>query len=518
MASTQRGGTELSVGDRTLLLLGVAGVLHALSYHGCGPLDDDFIVYRYARNWLDGLGLVFNPGERVEGFSAPLWVLVVAGGLACGLPPTLTSLLASLAGMLAAVCATGLAWRRLAPGTRWFPPALLLAASPALAWHTQAGLGTTALAGLLAVWLWCWLAAVQDRRPPLGAAAALGLAGLMRAEALLFALPFVVAERGRGHARTAALSFAPALAWIAFRLAYYRRLLPNTYYAKKLPPVDDLGYGLTYLGLGTLATGIGICALLALPLLRGRREPTARALAAATCGVLAHTAYVVWVGGDFIPLARYFLPALPVALVAGCAGFQRLVGRRPRVLTAAFLLALAAYQWPQVVESRAELRRRQAAFVARWTRVAGVIARDAGPRARAATSAIGVFGWASELELIDMLGLTNTELQRRAPDLRIVEKGHQRHDAAWVLGQRPEFVVPAYTWTEGEGGEVPLLVVSAWERDLWLHPDLEAEYRLAALETEGERPILFHVRRDVRVPPPAREVRLPDLGRLVERP
>ena len=36
--------------------------------------DDAFISFRYVRNLLEGHGLVFNPGERVEGYSNFLWV------------------------------------------------------------------------------------------------------------------------------------------------------------------------------------------------------------------------------------------------------------------------------------------------------------------------------------------------------------------------------------------------------------------------------------------------------------
>nr|MBC8422663.1 hypothetical protein [bacterium] len=31
--------------------------------------EDAFISFRYAANLLDGHGLVFNPGERVEGYT-----------------------------------------------------------------------------------------------------------------------------------------------------------------------------------------------------------------------------------------------------------------------------------------------------------------------------------------------------------------------------------------------------------------------------------------------------------------
>ena len=40
--------------------------------------DDAFISFRYVRNLLEGHGLVFNRGERVEGYSNFLWVLELA--------------------------------------------------------------------------------------------------------------------------------------------------------------------------------------------------------------------------------------------------------------------------------------------------------------------------------------------------------------------------------------------------------------------------------------------------------
>ena len=41
--------------------------------------DDAFISFRYARNLAEGNGLVFNTGERVEGYSNFLWTVVMAG-------------------------------------------------------------------------------------------------------------------------------------------------------------------------------------------------------------------------------------------------------------------------------------------------------------------------------------------------------------------------------------------------------------------------------------------------------
>ena len=40
-------------------------------------IDDAFISFRYAENFAQGKGLVFNSGERVEGYSNFLWVILL---------------------------------------------------------------------------------------------------------------------------------------------------------------------------------------------------------------------------------------------------------------------------------------------------------------------------------------------------------------------------------------------------------------------------------------------------------
>ena len=40
--------------------------------------DDAYIVLRYARHLLEGKGLVWNPGERVEGYSCFLWLMLIS--------------------------------------------------------------------------------------------------------------------------------------------------------------------------------------------------------------------------------------------------------------------------------------------------------------------------------------------------------------------------------------------------------------------------------------------------------
>ena len=49
--------------------------------------DDSFISFRYAKHLAEGQGLVWNPGDRVEGYTNFLWVLLMAAGLSVGVAP-----------------------------------------------------------------------------------------------------------------------------------------------------------------------------------------------------------------------------------------------------------------------------------------------------------------------------------------------------------------------------------------------------------------------------------------------
>jgi len=43
------------------------------------PLDGAYITFRYALNLSQGAGYVYNPGERVQGTTTPVFTLILAG-------------------------------------------------------------------------------------------------------------------------------------------------------------------------------------------------------------------------------------------------------------------------------------------------------------------------------------------------------------------------------------------------------------------------------------------------------
>ena len=113
---TQQGSRPLSSRDqrRLLALAALVVLVCALRAEQMAWLSDDaFISFRYAQNLHDGLGLVFNAGEYVEGYTNLLWTLAMAAVLHLGLDMEL------MAHVLGIACWLGLStllaiwsWRR----------------------------------------------------------------------------------------------------------------------------------------------------------------------------------------------------------------------------------------------------------------------------------------------------------------------------------------------------------------------------------------------------------------------
>ena len=478
------------------LLAALLAAVHALTFWGAGPFDDDFICYRYARNLVEGHGLVYQPGQAVEGYTNPLWVLLVAGALQLGLEPTVFSRLVGVLAVAVVTWAVGDAWRARYGEGRW-SPALLVAALPPVAWHAVTGLGTTLLAALLALWCRAWDRARRDERAPWAAGAWLALACLLRQEAALFAVVFLTAEHRR---LPALLPLAALVGWTAFRWVTYGRLLPMPWYVKKLPLLADWGYGVRYVGVATLTCGVGVLALLAPAARRGWRPLGVAAL--------LHTLYVVHVGGDFMGLARFHVPALPLLVLAAASAVRE---RAPGAALPAGLALAVLVQWVQVPWSdqaaqRSALVLEQSrrfrlldhqGFEERWARIGRVLADTCPPGTRVATSPIGAIGWYSRLEVVDLLGLTNETTLDEAPDLHLVgTKGHHRFDPDWVMALRPELVVLG-NGTLDAAGRVP---INPWERALYQHPDFRRDYRAIILPIPDDYPLQLWMRQDATPP------------------
>jgi hypothetical protein len=203
-------------------------VLMAISSAGHEVLayDDAFISFQYARNFGRGLGLVFNSGERVWGFTSPLQTLLlgVLTWLGCE-----TVRAALLAGLLWVAVISVLLYLLAA---QVLPRALALLLGVFFLFdYTQHGDAMFESNLLVAAQL-AFLLAVSKSRGLL--ANVLGaLACLVRPDSLLLVLPILLLHLETRRWRHLVWFCAIGLAWEVFALFYYGELIPNSFHAKR---------------------------------------------------------------------------------------------------------------------------------------------------------------------------------------------------------------------------------------------------------------------------------------------
>ncbi len=453
------------------------------------PPDDAFISFRYARNLSAGHGLVFNPGERVEGITNLLWTLLLALGIALGGSALdIAHVLDLVAGSAALVAAFAFARAILPPGRAWvagFAPALLLA-GPSFTFWSTAGLGTTLFVALVTA---TFAAQASGRMgwATLGAC----LATLTRPEgaltaAILMGFHLLWKHREGWRAwREPALYALFLLLLTGFRLAYYGEPVPNTFYAKVggIP----MSRGLRQVG-GFLEAGAAPLLVLALvAVLRERRTWPAGVFAAAMF------AYVVSIGGDVFSLWRFLLA--PLALLVGIALLGSVAAFALRawlLVPAALLLALSLSTYvfgrPAGALDLTLPTQRQVILENGWKSRCvfhnmasryGVEFQDRAERGEpiqlVAVGAVGAIGYYTELPILDIYGITNAQVARsRETPSRWFRHlpGHIRTDADYVLSRRPDYLMI-------EDPKRKVLLPASIE--ISEHPDFQEHYEWAKL-------------------------------------
>ena len=303
--------------------------------------DDAFISFRYARNLLEGHGLVFNVGERVEGYSNFLWVLELAAIWgAFGVRPEHAAPWLSVA-FTAGTIGVMLWWALRTPAlpyrqlTAWLALGLVCSSATFAVWTSGGGLETRQFTFFIVLAVVCLALHRRNRWGLLTASLSLAAAALTRPEGpLIAAICFgwyavqSMADAGRVRLdwrsidwRGTAYLVAPCAILIGahflFRYAYYGEWLPNTYYAKFVRPWYESGF--RYLWAAALETGLYLLLPLAWGGLRQRwRECRDGTYALVLMLVGVHILYAMRVGGDHFewrPLDFYWpLLALPAAI------------------------------------------------------------------------------------------------------------------------------------------------------------------------------------------------------------
>ena len=405
-------------------------VVGALTFLFWGvTLDDAYITFRYARHLAEGYGFgAWNhTGERVEGYSSPLWMVLLAGADSLGVNLRIAS---KIFGTAAAIAVLAVLFRRRDDRVAVLTGVFLALYLPFML-YAASGMEAVAFTCLVT----CVLIGPAQWQPIVAP-----LLIAIRPEGALVAGIDVLSlawrrERWRWVVATATSAGLMFSLIMAHRLVTYGVPAPNTYYAKVAG--GGLGHvwlGLMFVGNWMLAHAV-ILIFLAIGAVVAARAGDRRMV---TCVVLliAYSGYMAAAGGDApsaFPFWRQFVHIAPAWALVAMAGVVRVVGdRRWRQVVAAVALALVADAGAVLVQGTGGPRPGAAAYFA-W------IGSLAGPTTTISSSYGGKLPFDVDAMHIDAFGLNTPYIAQHGT---FDPEGPQdsKTDMRWVIEQRPDIV------------------------------------------------------------------------------
>lgn len=352
------------------LFISAAFILH--SVYLAVPAEDAFIGFHYAQNIASGYGLVWNAGENpVEGYTNFLWILLSAAGLFAGVDVILFSqIIGIISGLLVLIYSFYFSKRVLGFGnlTSLLPSVLLTFSGPFAVW-SSGGMETTLFAFF--VFAACYHTAMYFNKQKLSALLISNLfcllATLTRPEGtgiflvlfifqiLIFCIEKKAAEIYKTVLPASLVYFLPFLVYFFWRYNYYGEFLPLTFYAKTggttLQWIRGFKYAL-FFSFHFILPLLPVLILFAWQKFEGIKSISSSSvfmykaeknklygLVLLSLICVCYTLYIVFVGGDYMAMYRFFVPILPMIYVLFAGVYYFLIYKQ--VLTSARKILLA---------------------------------------------------------------------------------------------------------------------------------------------------------------------------------
>jgi hypothetical protein len=434
--------------------------------------DDAFVSYRYADHLAQGWGLVWNEGERIEGYTNFLWTVAIAGGIYIGANPILVSHILSLVCFVVSMILTYRSATFLFKSKRLgLLSVLLLGTNYTFSAYATGGLETQLQACLFLGMLYVTLLYVNGRARRLSLLALLSLlmaaglltrldSGLMVVVAGCFVVLTVLnsPQAVGSKLRSVAVLLIPAGVivggWLGWKVAYYGNILPNTFYVKGASTFFP-STGVYYVGAFFLSYLLFVFpVLLALSFTRWR-QVSWREVHLLLSSVVVWMVYVLAVGGDFMEF-RFFVPILPMLIMLVVWIIFRLFSDwRVRVALVAVVLLGSVHhsmtfgksRFVGWIDSIEQLERNVSAADGNWAQIGKALRRELGKDSDViiATTAAGAIPYYSKLKTIDMLGLSDAWIARHG-EIYTQRPGHRRVASLDYLERRGVNLVIGHPW------------------------------------------------------------------------
>jgi len=429
--------------EKIILVLIVAiFVVHTLSLNF--TQDDAYISYRYVKNFINGHGLVFNPGERVEGYTNFLWIIILSIFARLGLDMIIVS---KILGVAAGAVTLFLIYQislNFFRKKEWFfslfAP-LLLASNSAFAYWSISGLETAFF--IMTVLLSVYFYFSNERLMIISSA----LSTLVRPEGVLvFGIlilhKFFFKKDKLKNCLFSMLGFILLLLpYLIFKIFYYGNLLPNPFYAKTGFSIEYVKTGLAYFWLFLKHYGLwGSLYLIPLVFYKDLEAKGKLALLM----VYIYTLYIIIIGGDVLKVHRFFLPVLPFlyALFSFALMKLSLVLKKQVipifvVIAFSFLTFLLPRNWIMSV------RTAEIGLCAKMSKYAEGLRQSFGTDFTLAMSTIGAISYLTDAKVIDMLGLTDPYIAKhpeKIPGIFSTWK-EKKFNTQYLLSRDPDVIM-----------------------------------------------------------------------------
>lgn len=408
-------------------------------HYGLCTQDDAFISFRYAENLANGNGLVFNIGERVEGFSNLSWTLFFAFLIKIGFDPVISSLIMGYLSIIFLVYATGHLSKQ--TGGVIGIACFLVALDPSMLLESVQGLESVFYAGLITLACSRLLEEREKKLSSKFSTSFFALACLTRPEAPLF---FALAHVGLSYKDKkwmdsvfSAVPIAAVLLGLTiFRLVYYQDILPNTFYAK----VSGLALsrGIEYCHFHFRHHPIFWISIIFVWLKHSREKKWFTLMTI----LIVYLLYIVWIGGDFKPTSRFILPVSGIMAAAVSTMVQKIIALRQNWIWIFLSLIMFLGRASLFTKAEAWAEDRRQNFIARkflgeWLQ-ANTSSTDV-----LAMHSIGAIPYYAQRRTIDMWGLTDKTIAK-TPNASFGQgmAGHEKTNPEYVFSLKPDIYLP----------------------------------------------------------------------------
>lgn len=486
--------------DNNNIVYGLLGLICLIFVYFCFQTrfvqDDAFITLRYVENFVNGNGLVFNIGEKVEGYTNFLWLLVLSVFAVMGMNMIDISQYVSVGfGVMTLIMTfkistlirlkdeekTGKKSKLITGNTNSVKlldliPVILTAFVGAFQYWSISGMETSMFTALSFLGIYYYLRDMDKPGIAYNYPLVLFLASLTRPEGMyVFGIiilhKIVMAFRkdksgaikelfSKDNLITYGVYVLPTILFMLFRLSYYGYPFPNTFYAKT-------GFSAVYLEMGwgyfwDFASGYLLWGIAFItPLILFKRKEIFPQVLLLFMLYFLYTVYIISIGGDVLPLYRFFFFVGPLVFILFGKVLtilyfylkQNITAGKPTGAVAIVLIVTCVYAYYNYSNQKEEIDQKmqlENGLVGKM-KIAGEWfknkQKEKGAVLNVGATTIGALSYyAGDLvNIIDMLGLTDLEVAHNPQPIPEISEGYvgwkeRNYNVEYMMSRDPDYI------------------------------------------------------------------------------